>query len=206
MIMSKKMLSIILVVSGILVVGLAIILAANRFKKEEKIVSPTTGEIPGTQMPVDKGKFKTYNDEAGFSFNYSEDLTVKEVENQDETTYSWLEISGLAKPKEFISIKLTDTTLSSVDDWLKKNKQTDWVANEAVLSGMNGKIINSPTKIISVAIQKRILFLIESPADADGFWEKQHEIIGESFKVAWPTPKPATAPAGDSSGIEEIIE
>ena len=202
--MSKRVLSVVLIGLGILLVVLAVVFVIKRNKKEQT-VAPSTGEKSAGQLPIDKGKLKTYNDEAGFSFIYSEDLTVKEVENQDETTYSWLEISSLAKPKEFIFIKLTDTTLSSVDDWLNKNKQTDGVVNEAVLSGMNGKLIRSPTKIISVAIQKGILFLIESPFDTASYWENRHKIIRESFKVAWPTPKQTTAPAEDS-GIEEVIE
>jgi len=205
--MSKKLVVTILLVVGILsiIFILALLFFSRRNQRKEEIINPSISETSPTSFPAEKVKLKTYKDEAGFSFNYSSTLLVKEMVNQDENTYSWLEISDLDRPGEKISIKVTDTNLTSLEDWLKKNRQDDWVVNETVVGGMNGKLIHGSQKITSVAIAKGIIFLIESPADSAGFWEEQQKIIRESFKVQWPEEKSSDS-GGEIILEEEVIE
>lgn len=199
--MSKK--KIIILVILFLIIGTG---SFFYFKAQQKsdLISPTTMEskITASTSPV----IKTYKDEAGFSFNYSGDLQIEEVKNQDENTYSALEIFLASNPQEKIRIQVVDTDFSNAEEWLLKNKKTGWVVEQAKISGMEGKIIRLPDKMISLAIKDGILFKIESPIDSRGFWEREHKTILESFLVQWPEERYQTGGSQNIELEEEIIE
>lgn len=202
--MSKK--RILLIIIGILFLILGIVSFILGRKKTEEIISPFA-PLTSNLTPVrQEEKLKIYNDEAGFSFNYSESFSVAEVKNQDENTYSALEIYSSKKPEQKMTINVLDTQFSNTEEWLVKNKKAGWQVSETVLSGMNGKLIHTSEQVMTVAISKGIIFLLESPSDSEGFWESQHKIIGESFSVQWPA---ETKTGGADQTIifeEEIIE
>lgn len=203
--MSKKAFPIVLIILGVLSVALAIFFVTRKPEDKGEVLSPGGESLPETTVISDKEELKTYNDGAGFSFQCYESLKVKEKENQDEKTYSSLELTSDSRPGETLTIKVEDTSFSTIDEWLARNRKSDWQINETVLSGMNGKFIGSPEKTITAAISQGILFLIESPAGTQSYWKESQKVIGESFKVSWPTPKKVSLPVEDS-GVEEIIE
>lgn len=202
--MSKKK---IVIAVGVLIVIL--VFGAFIFfktQKKQEIVSPFSEEKSVSLPTTPPGELKTYQDEAGFSFSYSDLLTVKEIPNQDENTYSALELASNIRPREEMTISVLDTNFSNAEEWLVKNKKPGWVINETVISGMNGKLIHAPEKIISVAIGKGIIFLIESPADKEGFWEKQQKIVRENFTVQWPEEQRTSGSSQTIELEEEVIE
>jgi len=187
----------------VLIIGVVIY---DRRQKGTQIVSPFGEQLSGTFLTPQEEKLKTYKDEAGFSFNYSEVLKVQEIPNQDEKTYSALEIFSTSRPEEKMTISVLDTNFSNTEEWLVKNKKPDWVVNETVISGMNGKLIHTSEKIISVAISKGIIFLLESPSDSEGFWERQQKIVRESFTVQWPEEQKTSGGSQTIELEEEVIE
>jgi len=201
-----------LIVLGIILLVLVLVGGVFWFiqnQETQEISSPlgpkglesSSGQSAGTETA------EKYQDEAGFSFDYSESLSVKEVANQDETTYSALEIFSTYYPEEKMTILVKDTNFKNTEEWLLKNKQLGWVTNEAVVSQMNGKFITTPDKMMTVAIKDGIVFTIETPVAHKEYWEKQHRIVADSFMVVWPeAAKPA---AGSSQTVvfeEEVIE
>lgn len=206
MLLSKKFL-IILVIILALVLGGGIFLYLRNKPAEElpssKFVNPEV--VREEQLePEIKEKLKEYVDEAGFSFNYPETLSVKEIANQDSQTYSALEIFSAKNPDEKLTIKVIDTANKDINDWVAKNRQADWQINEAVLGQMNGKLVKSGTKIILAAIKEGIIFIIEAPNDSGGYWLKQINTIAQNFSLSLPTPK--SSGQSTQSDIEEIIE
>jgi len=203
--MSKRNLSIVLAVGGILLIGLVLWLVVKRNKNEGVIVQPATGEISRSLSGV-KEELKTYTDEAGFSFSYPASLKVTEVPDQDQNTYSWLEMAAPEKPNEKITIKVTDTT-DSLTSWLAKNSQNNWPSSEAVLGDINGKLIKGEKKTFLAAISRGILFLIEAPAEQSGWWEGRLQTVIGSFKIQWPAAAKSSGSSTSTSGdVEEVIE
>jgi len=206
MLLSKKVL-VILVIIMALVLGGGVFLY---FRSKPAV------ELPGSELinpdftkeeqsqPETKEKLKEYVDEAGFSFSYPETLSIKEVANQDSQTYSALEVFLAKNPTEKLTIKVTDTANKDINEWVTKNRQTDWQVNEAVLAQMNGKLVKSGSKIILAAIKQEILFIIEAPNDSSGYWLKQINTIAQNFSLNLPTPK--SSGQSTQSDIEEIIE
>jgi len=202
--MSKKFLSIALAVLGLILIGLAVFSFIKK-PSETNFSSPVGQDNFSPEIsPSVEEKLKIYNDEAGFSFQYSDKLSVTEEANQDNQTYSFLRLNDVSRSGEILFIKVEDTQFATTDKWLAGNKKPDWQINETVMAEMNGKYIVTAEKLLSVAVSRGILFLIESPADSAGYWQKAQKTIRESFKVNWPAPESVSSSL--DSGIEEIIE
>ena len=58
-----------------------------------------------------------FEDEAGFSFKYYNDLTVADITPDDDEHYSLLSVIDKDK-KQLIQIKLIDTKYKKLNDWL----------------------------------------------------------------------------------------
>lgn len=202
--MSKKLLVFCLVLLTLLLAGgVVCYLVSQKNVVEPEVISPFSEEIKASPSPAEK--FKTYTDEAGFIFNYSDSLIISEEENQDKNTYSSLKIVSRVRPGEEMSFKVSDTVFSSIDEWLKNNRKSDWEIHETVLGEINGKLIKKEGKLSLAAIKENIIFLLELPSDTEGYWEKQLGIIKESFKLNLENQK-SSSTSGGGGDIEEIIE
>jgi hypothetical protein len=178
---------------------------AARRKEAERAFGVPTKTQEESKIPAQE-KVKLYQDEAGFSFNYLSSLVVTEATNQDENTYSSLEIFSSFRPGEKMTIKVLDSDYSTVEEWLKKNRGTDSQVNEAVMSGINGKTLRTSTQTTTVVINNGIIVLVESPKDNQNFWSRHHQVIVDSLKVNWPGSQGGTASSETEVVEEEVIE
>ena len=142
----------------------------------------------------------TYQDDAGFSFAYPSDLTVRPVELDDKSIYSSLELSG--KQPGMLTIRISDTSFSSLKDWQvwfeKKNVLSE--VRPVRLDDLTGTAFSygAPKLNRLAAVDSGILYTIESPAD-NGYWDRLQEQLINSFKFANP-------PTATDSGITLIEE
>lgn len=178
--------------------------AARKVTDQERTYKSPVQNQDGTTQPQEKVKY--YQDEAGFTFSYLSSLVVTEATDQDENTYSSLEVFSSLRPGEKMTIKVLDSDYLSLDDWLKKNRGSDSLVGEAVLAGVNGKIVRAPTKTTTVVIKDGIIVLLESPKDSQNFWLRHHQVIADSFKVNWPENQSSSSSSGVETETEEVIE
>ena len=162
-------------------------------------VSPTPAQI---------GK-ATYDDEAGFSFDYPADLKVVEKDLEDGSVYSSLELLEEGMSEGGLTIKITDTTAVSLDSWLAKNKETEEAteSGEITLSGFEARRMRygEPERNRLVAVDSGILYLIESPAEVK--WSSAFNLVVSTFQLTVEEKQAGgSAPAGDSGIIEEAEE
>lgn len=191
----------------ILAIGMVVGLVAQG--KKAGVVTPV---VTPTPTKVEEEKLVKYEDEAGFSFEYPERLVIKDLTGEEE--YSVLEISSLEHEGKTV-IKVVDTKYSSVDDWLKKAKETTEVggSREIELGGMPGRQIQfeNPRRLMTIAIDEGVMFFVESPLEPDGlFWNKVHNSIGSSFVLTEEIIPVAGGEAPVAGGViyeeEEVIE
>lgn len=201
--LTRKKLLIIGGVGIILILGLAVFFVVQ--KKKTAIVSPI--HPPGILEEKKPEALLTYKDEAGFEFTYPENLTIKDV-SEDETVYSSLEISS-SQHEGKMAIKIADTLFTSVDSWLKSKEATGaGSTREITLAGMPGKQIqfSNPRRLVTIAIDEGIMYFLESPLDEAEYWNKIHNEIVSSFTLSDQT----SAPPGGGEEIiyeeEEVIE
>lgn len=187
----------------ILVLGLTVFFVIQ--KKKSTPISPI--QTPGILKETEN--LLIYKDEAGFSFDYPEGLTIEDVTGDDETLYSSLEVSKGFSGEKMI-IKVSDTAFSSTGAWLKSKEASGaGSTREITLAGMKGVQIQftNPRRLVTIVIDEGIMYFLESSLDEVGYWNKIHNNIISSFTLT-ETQAPA-AQAGEEEIIyegEEVIE
>lgn len=167
-------------------------------------------EISIKQAEIEKKKTKIHEDYAGFSFEYPGELSVQEVEIEDKTIYSSLEIKSIEG--EIVTLKIADTTIKTIEDWQVKFEESNVVISikDAFFSDLEAVtvIYGAPKKIKTVAVENNILYELISLADG-GYYEKIHEKILNSFEFdesVYQESKPAGMdPVGAEDEDEDII-
>lgn len=156
--------------------------------------SPEPTKIP-EKVAVPTVKTMTWTDEAGFVFNYPEDVKVSANLNDNDSYANLTTSDGL-------KIMAVDSKYKSIADWVKgEPKFKDGVIIDSELSGKAGKKVVKSGIVIVGIIDDNILFTIEYSADS-----KSGSQIVDSFTLTFPTPKPATKVAPVDTGEEVILE
>lgn len=178
--------------------------------KTTSSVSPNTNQ---TLIASEKQPSKTlneYSDNAGFSFQYPNDVQVSKKNTNDSATYSSLELtSNQAKGK--ILIKIEDTKLKSFDDWLAQDKALLGNIKEIKIGEIPGGQLQVDNKIIAAAINQNILFVIEVDTQNQKYWQSVYGTILSSFNfVSQEGNIPIEVQSWDDSGDavleEDIVE
>ena len=202
MLTKKKLL--IIAGAGIILVFVLVVLIVVQKKK-----TAPAGQIQAPVQEKAPENLATYNDEAGFSFNYPEGLTIKDVTGDNETLYSSLEVSKGFSGEKMI-IEVADTTFSSINAWLKSPEASGaGTSREITLAGMPASQIQftNPRRLVTIVIDGGIMYFFESPLDETGFWNKAHNDIVSSFTLG---ENQVPAPEGGGQEViyeeEEIIE
>lgn len=125
----------------------------------------------------------TYKDWAGFSFDYPDILTVKEVELDNPQVYSSLELAGSDGKK--LTIRVADTPNANLIDWQKSfNRQYSIrKIDQTTLADLPALKLayGAPEMLLTVAIADGIIYQVESGADS-GFWDRTHGDLVASWK------------------------
>ncbi len=191
----------------LIVITIVILLGSSVlfFNKNKKLVVPVNKTEKPTEAVADQ---KEYKDPSGFSFNYPVSLKVIPQSTNDQDIYSFLKLES-GKIKGSISIKLSNTQLTSVDEYFKSVRLAGEKGVDVKLGDLQAKQITTKDKIITVAVDDSTLHLIEvNPQENKEFWVNANKKIIESFAFV----PPSTAPVGPNSGpdtssdIEEVIE
>jgi hypothetical protein len=167
-----------------------------------------------SSTPAPEEKLLTYNDEAGFSFEYPESLKIEDISGNLDV-YSILEITS-ETTSGTATLKVVDTKYKTIDDWLKKTPEasTAGSAREIELAGMTGQQIQleNPRRLVTSVIDGGVLYYLESPLDSNSaYWNKAHNAIVSSFNLGETKPQAGSQTGGDSGQDiiyeeEEIVE
>ncbi len=139
-----------------------------------------------------------YEDSSGFSFKYPKDIEVTDVTPEGDEYYTKL---NLLKGSGKISITLKDTSVKTVDAWLKadSNYIDASLVGATSLDGISAKQYVKGETFITVAVDQGVVYLIEGPKDGS-YWEDVQGALVSSFKFAG-----SAASGGPSSGSSDII-
>jgi len=199
-----------------LIIGLLLAVALIFFwkAKSAKVVSPVGQEVesPG-QAVLPSKNYLVYQDAAGFSFEYPDNVTISEKDIDETVGYAKLELNS-ADVVGGIKIAVVDSKLSKAADWFENNNVeiADFKINKKELADLEAVEGRNDKKILLIALDKKVLFVFEVDLDKDGFWQKVYDQLSATFQFALPEKEspPAAAGSDGSSGIifegEEIIE
>ncbi len=137
----------------------------------------------GVPQAVDVKANLTWNDPAGFTFQYPDGLTI-DKHDEDKENYAHIEMTHKDHPGNII-IWAKDTNASDVTAWVRTEKRfKDASILDTTLGEKPAKkiLLATPSSTLIVgAIDDEILFTIEASLDEEGFWSKIHDEITESF-------------------------
>jgi hypothetical protein len=169
-----------------------------------------------TMMPVisptpARAVEKIWDDPAGFTFRYDENLAI-DKHDEDKENYAHLELTHPAHPGSII-VWVTDTTAQDSDSWVKTEK-TFTGANiiDTTLGDQPAKKVVVPgveKKIVTGSIYDGLLWYAEGLLGTDPYWTDQYALLLDSW-VFKPAPTLPAAPAVQSvpavgAGLEEEV-
>lgn len=200
--MGKKTLLILIPVIILAAVGAYIFKPAG---DKNSLSNPLTTQLKTIKGILPSESFLEYSDPSGFSFNYPDNLSIEKNSIEDDLTYADIrlvskEVSGN------LSLKITDSKYTSLDEWLKLNKG---ISKETKLGNLEAVEVKLDDRLLLGSLDKGILFTVEMPLVEESFWLKVYNRILADFTFI--TPEAATSQAGASSDDvifegEEVVE
>ena len=156
--MSKKwiiitLVSVILVASGL---GAILYLDSREPKEDDKKARQLAPNVVRTTEDL------TYDDASGFSFKYPRDVQVKDVTPDDNVFYTML---TLKKEGSELTISIKDSNYQTVDSWLGKEGGDATLSGAVSLGGISGKQFIKDGNLLTVAVDKGVLYLVEGKKD-----------------------------------------
>lgn len=187
-----------LLIIGIIVIVLAISGVVSYFFlfKGKTSSDDIVTSLPGISLKEEVKGDLNYTDDAGFSFSYPKGVKVEDVTPDDETFYTKLD---LIKGSSKLTISAQDSKVKSVEDWLSTSEYKGAsLVGAGTLGEISAKTYSRDDKLLVVAIDQGVLYLIEGPKN-EGFWEEVNGIVTSSFAFAGTK----TAAVGEDSIYEE---
>ncbi|MFH0942650.1 MAG: hypothetical protein V1810_00570 [Candidatus Beckwithbacteria bacterium] len=195
-----------------LIIGLIVLISAGAgwwLLKPKASDSFVEKEISIKQARPGVAEILTWQDLSGFSFEYSADLKIAEIELDEPTVYSSLEMSGSEPGK--LTLRISDTKFNNINTWQKDFEKKEVINELRIVSLDDLSAIQfeyqAPKLRKTVGIDNKIIYELEAPAD-DGYWDNMSEMIRQSFKFdesIYAKPKTAEPVSPGISNSEEVI-
>ena len=197
----------VLIAAGIVVaLGIA---AAGVFifsRRNTAVISPGESVVL-TPTPTPAVELTTWNDPAGFSFQYPKDISVNNNEN-DNVNYAHVELTSKDHPGSVI-VWASDLTVKDLNAWVKKF----YPASTSIDTTLGGEIakkilVASPSaKLVVGTISEGLLFYIDGTLTDKVYWQTVEDGIVQTFAF---TPDTSTAASGQSADTvvdeEEVVQ
>ncbi len=189
----------------VIVVGVSLGGLGSGYVLYQKQHAPTVTPAQVVSTPSPQApQLTTWNDPAGFSFQYPKELSLNK-HDEDDQNYAHLEFTSKDNPGNLI-VWAKDTTAQDVAGWVKSDKRFSGVnIIDTTLGGQPAKkiLISTPQKmLITGTVDENIVFTVESTIDEEGYWSKVHDTITSTFTF---TPE-QNANAGSSTGSDQAVD
>ncbi len=196
--MPKKPIFILLIIIGLIAVTVKFLLFPTS-QKGSFIEQAINIQIKPSET------LKTYSDPTGFSFSYPDNLSLLNNELKADTSYAELQLSAKGVNGSLI-LKITDSKLASLDEWVKINKTDSSTTKEVKLGNLQALEITTADKLMLGALDQGVLFNLEVPIGKDGdFWAEVLNKVLADFSFVQPVQDGVSA-SDVSLESEEVIE
>jgi len=178
--MTKK--KILIGIGGLITIG---IITGTLFFGRHIFFPQKSAQTKGEESitPTPKVDLLTWDDPAGFSFQYPKGLEVNAHE-EDTVNYAHVELTN-PEYKGSIVIWGKDTTATTIAQWLKNEKSLkDAVSIDTTLGGNEAKKValkGPKIKQIIATLDEDILVMIEMDLEDQKFWQQVGDMIAGSF-------------------------
>lgn len=208
--MSKK----VLIIGGVVLAVSVAVLSLVFIKPKSKVATETSGDSEQAVSAFSEEEATLdvlYEDASGFSIKHPKSITIEDKTPEEEDT-PFYTLLNLGRGNEGITIAMKDTDYETVEEMMQKDPDAPKGASLIGATSMAGIAVSQYAytfegreTLLSTAIDKGVLYLIEGPKD-DGFWEKTHNLVIST--LAFPGSKSQAASGGENVvyEAEEVIE
>lgn len=183
----------VLVVVGVVAGGVIVFSQRNT-----KVLSP--GEaVTSASTPTHGAELTTWNDPAGFSFQYPKDLSVNNHE-EDPDNYAHVELTNKDHPGNII-VWVSDPPKT----WPPK----EGTSIDTTLGGIPAKkiLLASPSaKLIVGTLSDSLLFKVEGTYTDKQYWQPIQDTIVKTFTFTSDTSAASGQASGDAVDEEEVVQ
>lgn len=204
--MNRKTLLLTGLVVCLIVIGLALVYIRpnNTLSKPQSSMGKLAKEIKPSETYIE------YADPSGFKFIYPDNLSISKAEIEDSNTYADIQLFS-KDVNGSLSLRITDTKLTSLDGWLKANKIASSSPVERKLGNLKALEVKTTDRLFLGALDQGVLFTIESPLMEQDFWMKVYNIVLSEFAFVSPDTNKSSATSDVSSSDitfegEEVVE
>ena len=206
----KKILIIAGIFIGLISVSIILFFSRQRIFSQKKVQKTT--EVSASLTP--KEEVVTWDDPAGFSFQYPKGLSM-DKHDEDQENYAHIELTS-ADHKGRVIVWAKDTTATTIAQWLKSEKSLEEATSiDTTLGGNEAKkiIVKEPKKKqITATLDEDIVVIVETELDDEEFWQRVNDTIVGSLTFST-SQKDETAGSASSGEVptaeadeEESIE
>ncbi|MCX6794354.1 MAG: PsbP-related protein [Candidatus Gottesmanbacteria bacterium] len=186
------------IVTGVIVLVGA--LGVGIFLYSSKIPSVVTPHVETSVTPTPIIALATWDDPAGFSFQYPKDLTVDKNE-EDNENYAHVELTSRDHPGSII-VWASDLTVKDLNAWVKKFYPSS-TSIDSTLGGEPAKkiLISTPSaKLVVGTISEGLLFYVDGTLTDKVYWQTVEDGIVKTFAF---TPDTSSAGSGQAESVDE---
>lgn len=194
--MNKKIILALCIITGLAIAGILISKATGQ---KASLTNPLVSQSKPLEKILPSNTFLEYSDPSGFKFSYPDNLSITNKNIEDNSTYADLQLFS-KEVSGSISLKITDSKFSSLDDWLKASKISK-TPKEVKLGNLKAQEIQLNDRLILGALDQGILFNIEMPGIEKDFWLPVYNKILADFSFA---PPGDTASQG-TAALEDVV-
>lgn len=192
-----------LIIAVIVVTGILFLLNKDEKEKQSSYLTPfPTNVVAKTPSK----ELKEYKDDSGFQFQHPVDVTLTKNSNLDDSTYADLLLIS-SQSNGSVTIKVTDTKFTSLEEWIKSASDTPKINNSTKLSEISALEIKVDNKLTTIALDKGILFSISMDSQKDiDYWLEVYKEIVSSFSFSAPQSTEETNATNSQNFEEDIVE
>jgi hypothetical protein len=195
------------ILTGILVVVGVAAGGVFLYSVKKANVSAPGETVAATPTPV--VEMKTWDDPAGFSFQYPKDVSVNNHED-DNDNYAHIEFTSATHSGRII-VWASDLPkgVTTLDSWVKKLYSTG-TSIDTTLGGVAAKkiLVSTPSaKFVVGTISDSLLFYIDGTLTDKAYWQTVEDGIVKTFAFTIDTSSAASdQSSGDAVDEEEVVQ
>ena len=193
-----------IVFATVVLLGILVAVGVWYQRKSSPPKEKMIGAIPTPTIPQD---LATWDDPAGFSFQYTKGMSV-DPHLEDEENYAHVELTDTGHPGRIV-VWMKDTNASSIADWLSGEKSLKDVASiDTTLGGGEAKkiVVREPKKkLITAALDEDVVVIVEAEPEDETFWKGVYDSILSSFVFASRSTTASQAgPESETAAADEV--
>jgi len=199
----------------LVVIGVAIYLVINNKKTNKNLppISQNSTQLSPAQPAISQNTKKYLDKEAGFSFDYPDNLEVTRSGTLKDNEYANLKITGNVSGE--ITFKAEDTTVKTVADYLLKNKLATEGAQilDTKIADLPAKKYLFKDKIWTLVLDQGVIYFFNADLKNQAqFWASAFEKITSTFTFEKTSVSSSSSFTEDTGGGdivdegEEIVE